>query len=140
VNIKDTTWGGNIIQDNWIQGDQVGLNNLSFAVGTVKRVVVENKEKHAAEFHAAYVGWVETCRQSATTMMERFDASAEPDEMFRFPTAPVSHEDDYSRVVDMLEYTTDSTVALTESEFEQYMRDQWSWSAGHQASFMAYTQ
>lgn len=41
---------------------------------------------------------------------------------------PVDHTSDYERVIMMLEMSVDDTVVLNAGEFDQYVRDVWSWS------------
>lgn len=40
---------------------------------------------------------------------------------------PVSYEENYDRVIAMLEWSTDETIDLDQNEFEQYVRDNWLW-------------
>lgn len=119
--------------------EAMGLNNLTFDKDDVIGVVVMNKEKHVTEFNQAYAGWIDVCRSKIDAEAARQFNGKAPDEFFSFPAAPVSHEDDYNRVIDMLEYTTDQEVVLSQSEFDQFMRDEWAWKSQHLVSMTAYT-
>jgi hypothetical protein len=41
---------------------------------------------------------------------------------------PVDHTSDYDRVIMMLEMSVDDTIILAANEFDQYVRDYWTWS------------
>ena len=41
---------------------------------------------------------------------------------------PTDHTSDYERVIMMLEMSVDDTIVLNAGEFDQYVRDVWSWS------------
>jgi hypothetical protein len=41
---------------------------------------------------------------------------------------PVDHTSDYDRVIMMLEMSVEDTIVLNASEFDQYVRDYWTWS------------
>jgi hypothetical protein len=40
---------------------------------------------------------------------------------------PTSHIKEYDRVLDMLEASLDEEFELSDKEFSQYVRDEWSW-------------
>lgn len=41
---------------------------------------------------------------------------------------PQNHKEEYDRVIDMLDSTHEEDIILDQHEFNQYARDEWSWS------------
>lgn len=52
---------------------------------------------------------------------------------------PQDHTDDYLMIIDMLEMTTESEIELTSREFENYVRDNWDWTAFAAMTNSSYT-
>lgn len=47
---------------------------------------------------------------------------------------PQDHRDDYTNVIEMLEYSVDNTIELDEQSFKAYVKNEWSWTATFTAS------
>ncbi len=43
---------------------------------------------------------------------------------------PISHEDDYNEIIDMMEVSVDEVINLDASSFKSYFKNEWSWSGG----------
>lgn len=43
-------------------------------------------------------------------------------------SAPVSYKDEYDTTIEMLEWSTDDFIDLTQDEFKRYVKDEWNWS------------
>ena len=52
---------------------------------------------------------------------------------------PQDHTDDYDRIIDMLEMSTDEKIVLNSREFENYVRDSWDWTAFAAMTNSSYT-
>ncbi len=44
-------------------------------------------------------------------------------------TVPVDHTKDYDRVIRMLTMSTADEITISESQFTQYVMDEWNWKA-----------
>jgi hypothetical protein len=51
---------------------------------------------------------------------------------------PEDHTTDYDDAIDMMEWSTDGTIELTQSQFVQYVKDDWGWKDNWVASTAAY--
>jgi hypothetical protein len=61
-------------------------------------------------------------------------AGKEPQRSLPLPI-PEEHTRDFDRVIEMMEWTLNDEVELHESEFDQYVRNEWNWAR----SFLANT-
>lgn len=53
-------------------------------------------------------------------------------------TVPVEHTKDYERVIRMLTMSTADEITISESQFTQYVMDEWNWKAGFVGSTAMY--
>lgn len=44
-------------------------------------------------------------------------------------TEPITHEADYRRVIMMLEMSVKDEIVISESQFRQYVLDEWQWKS-----------
>ena len=51
---------------------------------------------------------------------------------------PINQVHDYDVAIDMLKMHTEETLPLSETEFRQYVKDEWNWSRQFTASNMSY--
>jgi len=104
----------------------------------------ENRDRHVEQYEEAWKGYLievheqlEKVVKDARAEAKRWDGfEGEPGKMPENPRLhfnvaaqpPQSHEDEYNRVIDMLEFTTQQEIMLTPEDFNQYVRDEWQWS------------
>lgn len=62
-----------------------------------------------------------------------------PTLLFNLPM-PMNQTAAYERVIGMLEMTVDEVIELEESDYQQYVLDQWGWSAATTATNAFYVQ
>lgn len=53
-------------------------------------------------------------------------------------TFPTNHLDDYDRVISMLEFSVADKTRLTSSEFNSYVRNDWSWNKNFEETNISY--
>lgn len=53
---------------------------------------------------------------------------------------PENHVEDYERAIEMLEWDEDTTVYLTEQEFQNYVQNKWGWTRSFTQSNAPYAQ
>jgi hypothetical protein len=51
---------------------------------------------------------------------------------------PVSYEEVYKEILEMMMHTTDESILLTQDEFRKYVMDKWSWTNNFSASNSRY--
>lgn len=93
------------------------------------KIVLENKKKHVEEFKEAVKDFKgaavkitqENLRLAKTGNLEKIK------EIKSIPSLPVSHENDYSRAIRMLELSVEETIQLEQQIFNQLVLDEWQW-------------
>lgn len=118
-------------------------NNQGMGTVTVKKdelleIVRKNREAHRKIFLEAVDGF----RAKAVEMLEQrlTDAKAGRRINIRIslPT-PVDQTREYDRAIKMLEMSVDGQVQLTQTEFAQYVMDDWSWKKQFSATNKMYS-
>jgi hypothetical protein len=119
------------------------INDLGDSKVTIKRTdlltaLKENQTKHAAEYKEAYEGY----KVAFVTEAERLVVRAKEgkfDIQVIALAAPQDHSKDYNRVIRMMEMCTADEIIVSESQFSQYVLDEWNWQANFKATAMAYS-
>ena len=97
-----------------------------------------NREKHRDGFLTA----LEAYRLEAIEVLVEAIEDAKKGKRIMTAThlvEPVDMTREYDRAIAMLEMTVDEVVEITDTEFKNYVMDDWSWSAQVSASNTAYT-
>lgn len=120
--------------------------NFEFPYDRVKLLdrIRENRDKHVAAYEEAWKGYLIEVQEQLDKIVK--DARAEAKkfkdwsgDVGKLPEKvvmhfgvnaqpPQSHKDEYDRVIDMLEFTDEKNVILSQDQFNQYVRDEWQWS------------
>jgi len=113
-----------------------GLSTVRVFRQSAVETITDNRTKHAADLVAARKGWREEVLKIGYELVQETEAlaceqaaSAEIiNSIIReFEAPPRSHLDDYDRVIEMLQWSRDEYIELTQQEFDQYIRDEWHW-------------
>lgn len=113
-----------------------------------------NREKHVADFDEAMAGYQQK-RFEAAQALYGFVANnpvlMPTDDVGEFSkqvanrlstltslTKPISYVDSYDSVIDQLGMTADGQVDMDQTTFDTYMRDQWAWKKGFEATTSTY--
>lgn len=107
----------------------------------LKEVLIGNREIHQADFDLAWDAYHEKVVANVEALLgnARRARRGEPLRLFVDLEAPQNHVDDYDRAIEMLEWTDDEFVELTEQEFQQYVQDDWTWKRAFSVSNKFYT-
>lgn len=98
-----------------------------------------NRAKHVDEYAEAYRAYREELVLELSALLEKArNQSVEGCDHGVEVDRPVSHASDYDRVIRMLEMDLADTVVLTESQFSQYVQDEWHWSGHNKAVMSSY--
>ncbi len=90
--------------------------------------IKNNRDAHRELFLKAQEGY----REAMIEELDRMLKDAKEGRAIRRSVSmmePQDHTKDYDRVIDMLEMSQDEIVEIQEHEFDQYVRDNWSWKA-----------
>lgn len=96
-------------------------------------VIKSNRKAHRAQFEKAFEGYCVMLREQLEKMLKAVKAR-KPVSTYISLVAPRDQTVDYERILAMLDRTINETVELTEEEFQQYVLDQWEWTAAVTAS------
>ncbi len=86
-----------------------------------------NREAHRSLFLKAQEGYRKLVIEELDKMLADARAGRRISRSINL-AEPTDHTSDYERVIMMLEMSVDDTVVLSAGEFDQYVRDVWSWS------------
>lgn len=93
----------------------------------LREKLVSNREAHVKEFNEAHAAWVEAQIENHKAQIKSLKEKGK-NASFDFGAEPASEEKSYDRVIQMLDMSIDDAFTLTETEFSQYVMDEWSWS------------
>lgn len=98
----------------------------------------ENREKHRTIFLEAQVGY----REQAIKELDAMLAEAKAGKRIRrsvMLTEPQDQTADYDRAIRMMEMSQDELIELSETDFAQYVLDDWQWKRQFLHSNRAYS-
>ncbi|HLO11184.1 MAG TPA: hypothetical protein VK190_02885 [Pseudoneobacillus sp.] len=107
----------------------------------------EHKENHIKEYEKQMEGWkvamekwqegIRNWKDSMSTDARSFDKqdAQRPNE----PQKPRSYVSEYDKYIIMLEYHADDVIVLDEREFDQIIKDEFSWGQYFAANSMMYS-
>lgn len=148
-----------MVMEPYIPEDIVEHRNFEFPYERTKLLerIRENRDKHVAAYEEAWKGYLievaeqlEKCAKDARAALKTLNGKEwEPgdESLHREVTthfgvnaqAPQSHADEYDRVIDMLDFTHEENVVLSQQEFNMYVRDEWAWSRMFNETATAYS-
>lgn len=103
-----------------------GKSQITVLKANLLEKIKENRAKHAATVLLANQKYREATINKLTSMLQ--DASS--GKAIRNSTClkpPEDYTNNYDVVIEMLEMTISSEIQISESQFRQYVRDEWDW-------------
>jgi hypothetical protein len=86
----------------------------------------QNRDDHRVIFEEALEGWHREALAELEARKADLAAGKRRTISIR-KVVPEDHTSDYNRVIAMIEMSIDDTITLTESDFAQYVMDDWGW-------------
>lgn len=131
--------------DVWSIGEETDemLNDFGNSKVTVKKdellaAIKKNRSTHRETFLEAQKGY----RAAVIEELDRMLKDAREGRTIRRAVQlvePQEHTKDYDRVIRMLEMSVADEIAITETQFSQYVLDEWGWTAAFVGSTSNYT-
>jgi hypothetical protein len=115
------------------------MNTVKVKRNELLAVVEKNRETHRAFFEKACVGY----RKEFVTRLDAMLTDAKAGKRIRQHVGlvePMDQTKDYDRVLTMLKMSTEDVIELSQSEFAQYVMDDWQWKAQFTATNSNYVQ
>lgn len=88
-----------------------------------------NRENHVNTYEEVLQAYFDKSVELLKEHIERISGGAVENVSVNLP-APKNYEEEYDRAIDMIEWHEEEFVELTEREFDELVRDQWSWKRG----------
>ena len=98
----------------------------------------ENRGNHRAIFEDALQGWKEQVLKALAQATEDARRGINYETFINLPR-PNDHTKDYDEVIDRVEWHEEDTIDLELHEFNQFIRDDWSWMPDFTASTSSYS-
>jgi len=102
------------------------MRTVTVKISKLLQTLEVNRDKHQEEYLVAEEAYRTEVLRALKERLVSVEAGAMPDVHFNL-TKPVSKVKDYSLIIGMMKITTDTEMQLSESEFDQYVNDNWSW-------------
>lgn len=96
-----------------------------------------NRDEHAEQYQRAIEKYRERTLEWFNAQVEILKAGRDPQRSSPLPV-PEEHTEDFDRVIEMMNWTLNDEVELSQMEFEQYVRNQWGWARTFTANTAAY--
>lgn len=97
-----------------------------------------NRERHVDTFEQVLEDYRAKAIEMLNEHIERIKGGAVEKVAVVLPP-PENYEEEYDRAIQMIEWHEGTTVSLTESEFTEYVMDQWTWKARWAETNATYT-
>lgn len=111
---------------------------MKFSKEQLVGIVTTNREEHKDIFDEAVDGYKAKAIKELEAHIERIRRGDLVQVYVSFPK-PVNHTRDYDRLLKMLALTTEDEVELTETQFSQYVLDDWDWKRQFLTANSAYS-
>jgi hypothetical protein len=98
-----------------------------------------NRATHSAQFEKAASGYRRKVIEVLESRLVDARSGKLPALIFNLPL-PVDQTKAYDRAIGMLEMSVDETIELEEHDYQQYVLDEWQWSASATATNSFYIQ
>lgn len=119
-----------------------GLNYVTVTKQALLNQLHANREQHAKDYSAAVIAYNQQVIDHLQINLKRAESGNKdkitPFELEWALEKPRHYLEDYDRVISMLTMSVDSTVTLTQQEFNQYVRDNWQWQLSFTNSTKSY--
>ncbi len=136
VNTKSTL---DIVKQNKEKHDVILSEAISGFWNESQKSLKRNREETLKQMKQQYQKSVKSFKKQIALEM---DAVAKKNKNYSFQYMknryPEDHTDDYNGVIRKLELTVGDTVELDNTEFEQYVRNRWSWRTSFLATNSSY--
>ena len=103
------------------------------------KILKKNRATHRAIFEEAQIGY----RKEAIELLDKALQDARNGrkiETFIKLNAPIDQTSDYDRAIKMIEMSIDENIEISETDFANYVLDDWHWKKQFMATNTYYTQ
>lgn len=99
---------------------------MKFSKNELVKIIQANRDEHRSIFEEAIEGYRAKAVDDLNAYIERVKNGDVVRIQIYYPQ-PEDHTKDYDRLLKMLSMTTEDEINLTETQFAQYVEDDWVW-------------
>lgn len=117
------------------------MKNVTVKKDELRAIIQTNRDAHRDIFEQAVKLYNRRLLEALEKRVERVRNGVKVDHYIRLPI-PEDHTKDYDRILAQLDMEIADTVVIPDTEFAQYVMDDWSWKesfASNSASYLAGT-
>lgn len=98
-----------------------------------------NREEHGATYEKAKAGYLKVTKNRLDELLAKIVEGELLDRIF-LEAPPVDNTGDYDDVIEMMKWSQDDNIQLTQGQFKQYIQDDWGWKDSWMVSNTSYLQ
>lgn len=110
---------------------------VNVPVADLLEALKRNRETHREEFDLAMTGFIIELRSELESKLASLEGGHAVELRFR-SQKPEMYFEEYTDVIEMLEFGTDSDVEITREQFKCWVQNQWHWRGSWVASNSGY--
>jgi len=114
------------------------MKNVRIKKDELIAVIKTNRENHANDYKDAYRKFLTIGSQLLHDRYQEFVNQNKGLTLNFSIAAPLNYLHQYDRILEMLAMETESTVTLDQTEFRQYVQDDWAWKDSYNSSKSGY--
>jgi hypothetical protein len=114
-----------------------GIQHIVVKKEDLVTALTKNRDGHRAQYEEAHSGYRKALLETVAKMYDDAKKGLEVAHMIHLEI-PEDHTKDYDRVIGMMRMSIDETVLITQSEYSQYVMDDWGWKERFTGTSNAY--
>lgn len=117
-----------------------GLKIIPVEKKRLIEALTANREAHQKAYNEAVIDYWKALNKQVPALIkpigdQAFGNFAKQLDVINKITFPENHAPDYDRALQMLDWSVDDEVMISEHEFCQYIQDDWSWKRGTASNY-----
>lgn len=112
---------------------------VSVDVERLRGTLQANRAQHTDAYEKAKAGYIKVMKQRLGEYVDQL-ANGEVLAVRYLDPPPDDHTNDYDDAIQMMLWSQESTIELTQAQFKQYVQDDWGWKDSWLTSNTAYLQ
>ncbi len=117
--------------------DDFGTSKVTIKKSALLETLRRNSDQHQRDFNLSWAGFLITAKEEMLKNLSALETTGKVHLTISIQT-PSNHVKDYERVIRMLEMSVADEITISESQFIQYVQDEWSWKGSFTAMSTAY--
>lgn len=113
------------------------MQTVRLSTDALVQTLLSNRDKHQADYDRALVGYYKAFTADlklGVKLVEKGEDWSRDNGIVK----PSNHSGEYSWAITMLQQSLDDQVHVQQSEFRQFVMDEWNWSQTFKASTTSY--